>query len=199
MTNVKELKTLINIDYRKTELSHKYTLLFNFCIWIITGLHEYIGHLLKQYYYYSSNFIISNESPKIKIIKNIQKKEKVGKEKEKNESRNLKEKEEKENDKSKIDEEEKDEEEEEHEEEYEEGFQVKKLLFGELDHIYFCDIMYILNIKNWEKNLNEFTAFFTSKKRGKTLKKKRTQNIKLMMNVREFFLISVFLKMNYLL
>ena len=184
MTNVRELKTIINIDFRKTILEFKYTLLFNFCIWIITGLHEYIGHLLKQYYYYSSNFIISNESPKIKIIKNIQKKEKVEKEKEKekNESGNLKEKEEKENDKSKIDEEEKDEEEEEKdeeeeedEEEYEEGFQVEKLLFGELEHIYFCDIMYILNIKNWEKNLNEFTAFFTSKKRRKKIKKKNPE------------------------
>ena len=180
MTNVRELKTLINIDYRKTELVHKYTLLFNFGIWIITGLHEYIGHLLKQYYYYSSNFIISHESLKVKFIKNEQKKEKevkgnFEKEKDKKESENLKEEKKEGNEILKDDEkkEEEDEEEEEEEEEYEEGFQVEKLLFYNLKQIYLCDILYIMNIKNWEQNLNDFAKFFISKKRERLIKKKK--------------------------
>ena len=173
ITNVRELKTLINTDCRNIMLDQKYTLLFNFSVWILTGLHEFVGHLLKDFFYYSSNFIISHESPKIKFIENTQKNKEemkaiAEKGKVKNESEILGEDKIKES-KTLSDEEE----EEEEEEEYEEGFQVEKLLFGDLDEIYLCDILYIIDIKNWEKNLDDFAKFFTSEKRKRMIRKKK--------------------------
>ena len=130
VTNVQELKTLINIDFREINIKYNYNLLFIFCLLIITGLHEYIGHLLKDYFYYSTNFIISDTSPKKKIEKN-----------EKNE---------------------------EEEEEEEGGNLVEKLLFNKIKEIYIGDVLYILDIKNWEQNLDDFVKFLNLKK-GKSL------------------------------
>ena len=65
MTNVRVLKTFINIDFRNATLKkNKIDYLFNFCVWIMTALHEYIGNLLKNYYYYSTNFLIPQKTHK---------------------------------------------------------------------------------------------------------------------------------------
>jgi len=147
ITNFRELKTFINIDFRNATLKqNNIDYLFNFCIWIVTALLEYIGYLLKDYYYYSSNFTISHNSLKKKNEKKIKK---------------IEEKEEEE------DEEEKEEEEEKKEEG---GFLVEKLLFKGINRLYLCDMLYILNIKNWEKNMDEFSHFFISKERQKFIK-----------------------------
>ena len=47
---------------------------------------------------------------------------------------------------------------------------MEKLLFKEISQIYICDILYILNINNWEKNIQEFSKFFNSEKRKKFIK-----------------------------
>ena len=211
ITSVRNLKTFINIEYRDSQLDNELTLLFNFCICIITGVHEYIEHLLKDYYYYSSNYAILHQSPKIakcKVyeigegdkekqnkIENEEKKEKEekvkNKEKEKEKEKDkdkCKDKEKKEKDKKgedkegeeKGDEEGEEEEEEgegeekEKEEEGEEeegGFHIEKLLFNKIRNIYLCDVLYILDIKNWEKSLNDFVEFFKSEKRNKLIDK----------------------------
>ena len=36
--------------------------LYNFFIWIVTGIHEAIGHFLKDYFSYLNKFVISEES-----------------------------------------------------------------------------------------------------------------------------------------
>ena len=135
ITNVRELKTLINIDYRSINLNQKYTILFLFCIFIITAIHEYIGHLLKEYYYYSSNFIISETSPKRN---------------KKNETN-----------------------EEDDEEEEDDDNEIEKIFFNNIHQIFIGDVLYILDIKNWEKNLNDFSAYFHSGERKRKMKKKK--------------------------
>ena len=132
ITNARELKTLINIEYRSSSFEYELELLFNFCICIMAGIYEYIGHLLKDYYYYSANFIISHHSSK----------------------------------------KEKSEEEDEEEEDEEEQF-IGKLLFNNTREIYLCDVLHILDIKNWEKSQEEFMEFFKSEKRIKLIKKSR--------------------------
>ena len=140
VTNVRELKTIINVEYRQINLNQKYIILFLFCVVIITAVHEYIGHLLKEYYYYSSNFFISESSPKRN---------------KKNESN------------------EEDDEEEEEEDDDEVDHFVEKILFNNIDQIFIRDVLYILDIKNWDKNLKDFSSYFHSKKREKLRKKKR--------------------------
>ena len=151
ITKVRELKTFINIDFRTATLRKDgIDYLFNFCIWIITALREYIGHLLKDYYYYSMNFIISHKYPKKEKLKKTMNLISEGKDK--------------------IKKEEEVEEEEVEEEEEEGGYLVEKLLFKEINRIYICDLLYILNINNWEKKLDKFSHFFTSKKRKNLIK-----------------------------
>ena len=153
ITNFRELKTFINIDFRNATLKqNNVDYLFNFCLWIMTALQEYVGHLLKEYYYYSSNFIISHNSSKIEKIKK--------KENESIEKLVSMQKKEKEQNKSN------DEEEEEEEKKKEDGgLLVEELLFKGINSLYLCDMLYILNIKNWEKNVDEFSNFFISKER----------------------------------
>ena len=166
VTNVMELKTFINIDYRTVKLrNNRINYLFNFCIWIISSLHEYVGHLLKDYYYYSTNFEISHKSPKKKKKNEI---ENVKEKKEDNKKDN------KEKDKNEDKKEEKEEEEEEEEEDEEEGgFLVEQLLFKGINQIYICDVLYILNIKNWEKNIELFSKFFVSEERNNLISGKK--------------------------
>ena len=206
ITSVRNLKTLINIEYRSSKLDNELILLFNFCICIITGVYEYIGHLLKDYYYYSSNFIISHESPKIskcKVyeidegdkeknqIENEQKKKKVRKDKDKGNEKEKEKEKEKDNNEGKEKEKEengkkgqdKEEEEKEGEEEGEEeegeeeegGFHLEKLLFNRIRKIHLCDVLYILDIKNWEKSQNEFMEFFKSEKRNNLINKGKSK------------------------
>lgn len=151
ITNVMELKTFINIDYRTVKLrNNRINYLFNFCIWIISAIHEYIGHLLKDYFYYSTNFKISHKSPKKKKENELKNEKTTKKEEEKKgdkkEGKKVKKKEE--------------------EEEEEGGFLVEKLLFNGINQIYICDIFFILNIKNWEQNIDQFSNYFVSEERS---------------------------------
>jgi hypothetical protein len=45
------------------------------------------------------------------------------------------------------------------------------LLFNRINNIYLCDVLYILDIKNWEKSQNEFMEFFKSEKRNNLINK----------------------------
>ena len=142
-TKVRDLKTFINIDFRNATLKqNRIDYLFNFCIWIMTALCEYIGHLLIDYYYYSSNYIISRKSPnKKKVNETNEEKDKIKEE---------------------------------------EGFLVEKILFKDINRIYICDILYILDIKNWEKNIDEFSNFFISEKRKEFIEGiKKIKNVKI--------------------
>ena len=171
VTNVMELKTFINIDYRTVKLrNNRINYLFNFCIWIISSLLEYVGHLLKDYYYYSTNFEISHKSPKKR--KNEIENENKKNLKEKKED-NKKDNKEKDKNEDKKEEKEEEEEEEEDEEEEEGGFLVEQLLFKGINQIYICDVLYILNIKNWEKNIKQFSKFFVSKERNNLISGKK--------------------------
>ena len=176
LTNVMELKTFINIDYRTVKLrNNRINYLFNFCIWIISSLHEYIGHLLKDYYYYSTNFEIS-QSPKKKKENEIENENNKNVKEEKEDSKkNNKEKDKIEDKKENKIEDKKEEEEKEEEEEEEEegGFLVEQLLFKGINQIYICDVLYILNIKNWEKNIEQFSNFFVSEERKNYIKGKK--------------------------
>ena len=133
-------KILINNVYKEVDcISNEEKNLYNFCIWIITGLHEIIGHFLKDYYYYMTNFQISEESPKkLGTSPNV-----IGKEEE----------------------EEEEEEEEDSDDREEQGQLVEELLFKSISNIYLTDILYILNLNNWEKSLIEFSQYFVSDNR----------------------------------
>jgi len=164
ITSVRNLKTFINIEYKDSQLDNELTLLFNFCICIITGVYEYIGHLLKDYYYYSSNLKITKykvyeikkgvkekqnkfeeKKEKEEKVKNKEKEMKKKKEKEKEKKKdkdkgNGKEKEEKDKKGEDKEDEEKgdkegEEEEGEEEEEEEGGFHVEELLFNRIRNI----------------------------------------------------------------
>ena len=128
-------KIMINIDYRKAKLSYQETKLYNFCVCIVTGIHESIGHFLKDYFYYLTDFLISDASPKIKIVG--------------------------ENNEIVID---------------EGGDLVEELLFLSIRNFYIHDILYILDLKNWNKNLDDFVAYFKSKKRMKLINGKKSLN-----------------------
>ena len=128
VTIVSNGKIIINEDFRETKLPFKIAELVNFSIWIITSLHESISHLLKDYYYYLTNFKISDESPK-KICRN----------------------------KEIIDE--------------EGGKLFEKILFSSNPYLFLIDLLYILDIKNWDKNLDDFVDYFNSKKRKRFIKK----------------------------
>ena len=165
ITNVRELKTLINIDFRSMDIPYKCNVLFLFCVLIITGLHEYIGHLLKDYYYYSTNFSISDQSPK-KKKKDENQCENKEIESEKGES-------------------------EDEDEEWEEGGEiVEEFLFNKITDISFRDVIYILDINNWEKSLDEFVQYFKSEERAKLLNSKRYIKIEPNPNVLE--ILSIF-------
>lgn len=122
----------------------------------MTALHEYIGYLLKYYYYYSTNFMISHKSPKKdkvqkKMNENIEETDKIKKDEEQKEKKDEKE---------------------------DGGGFVEKILFKEIKRIYICDILYILDIKNVEKNVDEFSNFFASEKRKEYIRGiKKIKNI----------------------
>ena len=79
---------------------------------IISAIHEVIGHFLKDYYYYSTQFYISAESP----VKNGTKEEG--------------------------------------------GDLVEEYLFNKIKEIHIYDVLYILDILNWNKDLDNFNQFF---------------------------------------
>ena len=89
---------------------------------IITSLHETIGHFLKDYYYYSTKFFISDESPIIDGEKE------------------------------------------------EGGYLVEDCLFNGIN---ISDVIYILDISNWNKNLDDFNKFFNSDLRKNMIKNKK--------------------------
>jgi hypothetical protein len=109
--------------------------LYNFCVWVVSGIHEIIGHFLKDYYYYLICFAISEESP-IKISKTSSERE-------------------------------------------EGGELVEKLLFKNEPILYLSDVLYILNIKNWNKSINEFSEYFNSNKRKNIINQKKIESIDL--------------------
>ena len=119
-------KIMFNNVIRIIEFSSNYIFLFNFCLLIITGIHESIGHLLKDYFYYVTRFFISEESPKKEDSDGNQDAE-------------------------------------------EGGFLVEDLLFS-VSKLYLSDVLYILDINNWQKSLKEFSSYFTSDLRNKIIK-----------------------------
>lgn len=119
-------KVIINDEYRTVKLSLNGAKLFNFCVWIVTGIHEIIGHLLKDYFYYLTRFIISEESGSS------------------DESSN---------------------------ESLEGGNIVEEYLFPNTTQLYLSDILYILDTTNWNKNLDDFSKFFSSDERKKIIEK----------------------------
>ena len=162
ITNVRELKTLINIDFRGMDIPYNCNILFLFCVLIITGLHEYIGHLLKDYYYYSTNFSIFEQSPKKKKKDESQFKNKEL-ESEKGETK----------------------------EERKKGCEiVEEFLFNKITDISFRDVIYILDLSNWEKSLDEFAQYFKSEERKKLLNSEQSIKIDPSPNVLE--ILSIF-------
>ena len=139
-------KIMINNEFRKgMKGSYEVKNLYNFTIWIITAIHEAIGHFLKDYFYYLTNFNISEKSPKD-----------TSKE-----------------DKKQIKEGEEEEEEEDSSSEGEGGRLVETYLFLETNLFYLCDILYILDISNWKKNVTDFAKYFNSNVRTKIIKGKK--------------------------
>ena len=65
----------------------------------------------------------------------------------------------------KEEEEEEEEEEEDSDDREEQGQLVEELLFKSISNIYLTDILYILNLNNWEKSLIEFSQYFVSDNR----------------------------------
>ena len=113
-------KLIINDEFRNIQLRNEQVNLYNFCVWIVTGIHEAIGHFLKDYFYYLTRFVISEDSD--------------------------------DNSSGKA----------------EDGDFVESILFPNTG-FYYCDVFYILDINNWNKNLNEFTSYFTSEKRNQII------------------------------
>ena len=114
-------KVIINDEFRSIQLRPEQENLYNFCVWIVTGIHEVIGHFLKDYFYYLTKFVISENS---------------------DESSNGN---------------------------GEGGNFVEELLFPNISQFYYGDIFYILDINNWNKNLDDFTSYFTSAERNKII------------------------------
>ena len=134
-------KILINNVYKEVEtISADEIHLYNFCIWIITGIHEIVGHFLKDYYYYMTGFKISESSPiKLGTSSNG--------------------------------------EDEEEEEEEEGGDLVEQILFKNISLLYLSDVIYILNVNNWNKSLVNFSAYFSSDNRKEIISKEKIGSI----------------------
>jgi len=115
----------INNEYRPVHLSTKEINLYNFCVWIVTGIHEAIGHFLKDYFYYLSKFMISEESSSSDEGSNGS---------------------------------------------ADDGLLVEEILFPKMKKLYLSDILYILDMKNWNKKLDEFKEYFSSDKRNDIIK-----------------------------
>lgn len=115
-------KIIINNEFRFIRVSSKELELYNFCLWIVTGVHEIIGHFLKDYFYYLTCFAIPEGSPK-KKVSNEKTVEEEG------------------------------------------GYLVEELLFSQIPILYLTDVLYILDINNWNKDLDEFSQYFKSEKR----------------------------------
>ena len=115
-------KIIINDEFRYIHVSPKELELYNFCLWIVTGVHEIIGHFLKDYFYYLTGFAIPESSPKKKAS---------------NETK----------------------------EDEEGGYLVEEILFSQIPKLYLTDVLYILDINNWNKDLDEFSQYFKSEKR----------------------------------
>ena len=132
-------KILINNVYREIgKISAQEIYLYNFCIWVITGIHEIIDHFLKDYYYYMTGFKILESPIKLGTTSN-------GKEV--------------------------------REEEEEGGNLVGEILFKNIPILYLSDVLYILNIKNWNKSLNEFSDYFLSDERKNIISKEKIDKI----------------------
>ena len=125
-TNVVDGTIFINTLYRYIRnFKGNINELFAFCLMIITSLHEIIGHFLKDYYYYSTKFYISDTSPIINGKKE------------------------------------------------EGGYLVEDFLFKGIYEINISDVIYILDISNWNKNLDDFNKFFNSDLRKNIIKNKK--------------------------
>lgn len=113
ITNVVDGIIVINTRYNYLGMiEENENQLFIFCLMIISAIHEVIGHFLKDYYYYSTQFYISAESP----VKNGTKEEG--------------------------------------------GDLVEEYLFNKIKEIHIYDVLYILDILNWNKDLDNFNQFF---------------------------------------
>ena len=53
---------------------------------------------------------------------------------------------------------------------------VEEYLFPNIKELYLCDILYILDITNWNKNSDDFSKFFSSNERKEIIKKGIKQN-----------------------
>ena len=125
-TNAVDGIIVINSLYRYiSNFRENENLLFIFCLMIIAAIHQIIGHFLKEYYYYSTKFYITDISP----IKDGKK---------------------------------------------EEGdCLVEDYLFKGIKEINISDVLYILDILNWDKNLEDFNKFFNSDLREHIIEKER--------------------------
>ena len=130
-------KILINNVYKEIEtISADEINLYNFCIWIITGIHEIVGYFLKDYYYYMTSFKISESSPiKLGTSSNGEDEEEEG------------------------------------------GDLVEQILFENISLLYLSDVIYILNVNNWNKSLDNFSAYFSSDNRKKIISKEKIGSI----------------------
>ena len=150
-------KIIINDEYRKFKVSTEEEELYNFYIWIVMGIYEVIGHFLKDYFYYLSKFIITEESGSGEesaegLGEGAGAREGSGEGSGEGSEEGSEEG---------LDEN--------SSESIEIGKLVEKILFSG-NKLYLADILYILDLKNWNKNLNEFCEYFKSGKRKKLKK-----------------------------
>ena len=115
----------INNEYRPVNLTTEENKLYNFCIWILTGIQKTINHFLNDYFYYLSKLIIPEESGLL---------------------------------------------DEGHSKNAEDSFLIEEILFPQMQKLYLSDILYILEMKNWNKKLDEFKEYFSSDKRNDIIK-----------------------------
>ena len=150
-------KNNINDEYRKFKVSTEEEELYNFYIWIVMGIYEVIGNFLKDYFYYLSKFIITEESGSGEesaegLGEGAGAREGSGEGSGEGSEEGSEEG---------LDEN--------SSESIEIGKLVEKILFSG-NKLYLADILYILDLKNWNKNLNEFCEYFKSGKRKKLKK-----------------------------
>ena len=136
LTNYKNRKIVINDEYRmEGDFSICINNLFNFCIWVVTGINEILKYFLKDYYFYITGFVISEESPKNKETSSNDKKERT------------------------------------------ELFY--EILYKNAQMLYISDILYILNLNNWDQNLDDFSKYFVSDERKNIVKNEWIKSIKI--------------------
>ena len=136
LTNSLNGKIVINDEYRmEGDFSICINNLFNFCIWVVTGINEILKYFLKDYYFYITGFVISEESPKNKETSSNDKKERT------------------------------------------ELFY--EILYKNAQMLYISDILYILNLNNWDQNLDDFSKYFVSDERKNIVKNEWIKSIKI--------------------